>query len=602
MDKIEKANSKLQGAKAELLRDLDAQLDILEAKEKRLKERFSELNDLQAKTIADNGSIDAHDDDLIEINAGGKIIAAKRSTLTQLKETRLEAIFSGRWDEKLPRDRDGRIFFDINPTCFQAIVDYLNELKISTEENPPEPLSVDDEFQNIMTYQLEFFGLTDKISFSACSCFSECSIIRYPSESKCLQNWLKEDGYNGDFRLLYRYSRDGRCAEGFHQKCDNRGPTLTIIETANGLVLGGFTNASWQVGSNLFDGHQHYLSANGSFLFVLSGNGTPSPFRMKLKKSIFGTNTGDAIYCDKAHGPTFGSRISGNDLCVKGGRVFLRFGRTYEVDSCGNFEDSILDIKEMEVFQVSWSPPNHPVNSENAKVSKPSMITSFTKNVNQAINDKWNSLHDFETEITTFEDRIREEEKFMTILANHSPDDIITLNVSGTRMMIPRNTLTIYKESIFASNFANPHKVDAQTKLMDEWNHEEVVAWMNTLRGIPESVVTIFDENQISGHELIALGKEGLMDFGVTRKATIYVILNEIKKLESERRNPEILIEHSPYCFEKIIDYLRLEAAHMKGLLKAKSSRPTVRNSEKARFEKVVKCYFPGDSAKFILG
>ncbi|KAL7464241.1 hypothetical protein ACHAXS_004582 [Conticribra weissflogii] len=601
MEKIEKANSQLQSAKAELLRDLDAQLDILDAKEKRLKERLSVLNDLKAKTFAENGNTDAHDDDLIEINSGGKIVAARRSTLTQLKDTRLEALFSGRWDEKLPRDRDGRIFFDINPTCFQAIVDYLNELAISTEDNPPEPLSVEDEFQNIMTNQLEFFGLMDKIS-SSCSMLPECSIIRYASESKCLQNWLKEDGYNCDSRLLYRYSRDGRCDEAFHQKCDNRGPTVTIIETVTGLVLGGFTNASWQIGSNLFDGHQHYLSANGSFLFVLSGNGTTSPFRMKLKQTIFGTNIGDAIYCDEAHGPTFGSRISGNDLCVKGGRVFVRFGRTYEVDPCGNFDDSILDIKEMEVFQVSWSPPNHPVNSENAKVTTTSMITGFTKNVNQAIKEKWNSLHDFETEITALENRIKSEKEFMTIMANTSPEDIITLNVSGTRMMIPRNTLTICKESTLASTFAKPQKVETQNRLMDEWNHDEVTAWMNNIKGIPESVVTIFDENQISGHELIALGKEGLMDFGITRKATIYVILNEIKKVESERHDPEILIEHSPYCFGKIIDYLRLEAAHVKGLLRAKPSRPIIRDSEKARFAKVVKYYFPGESFKFILG
>ena len=37
-----------------------------------------------------NGIVDAKDDDLVEINAGGRVIAAKRSTLTQLKGTRFE--------------------------------------------------------------------------------------------------------------------------------------------------------------------------------------------------------------------------------------------------------------------------------------------------------------------------------------------------------------------------------------------------------------------------------------------------------------------------------------------------------------------------------
>ena len=38
------------------------------------------------------------------------------------------------------RDRDGRIFIDINPACFQAVVDYLNKRKItppdSNQRNP----------------------------------------------------------------------------------------------------------------------------------------------------------------------------------------------------------------------------------------------------------------------------------------------------------------------------------------------------------------------------------------------------------------------------------------------------------------------------------
>ena len=45
-----------------------------------------------------------------------------------MKGTRLEALFSGRWDKKLSRDGHGRIFLDVDPTCFQAIVDYLSEM------------------------------------------------------------------------------------------------------------------------------------------------------------------------------------------------------------------------------------------------------------------------------------------------------------------------------------------------------------------------------------------------------------------------------------------------------------------------------------------
>jgi len=44
--------------------------------------------------------------------------------------------------------------------------------------------------------------------------------------------------------LLFRGSRDGFAASTFHEKCDNAGPTVTIIE-AGGGVFGGFTTQSW---------------------------------------------------------------------------------------------------------------------------------------------------------------------------------------------------------------------------------------------------------------------------------------------------------------------------------------------------------------------
>ena len=39
-------------------------------------------------------------------------------------------------------------------------------------------------------------------------------------------------------------NRDGATADMFHKRCDNRGPTLTIIE-ANGYIFGGYNPTSW---------------------------------------------------------------------------------------------------------------------------------------------------------------------------------------------------------------------------------------------------------------------------------------------------------------------------------------------------------------------
>jgi hypothetical protein len=47
-----------------------------------LKERLDQLNRKKHEISQLHGNLDATDDDLVEVNAGGKIMVAKRSTLT----------------------------------------------------------------------------------------------------------------------------------------------------------------------------------------------------------------------------------------------------------------------------------------------------------------------------------------------------------------------------------------------------------------------------------------------------------------------------------------------------------------------------------------
>jgi len=47
------------------------------------------------------------------------------------------------------------------------------------------------------------------------------------------------------FKILYRASRDGKSAHDFHSKCDDKGPTLTIVRTITGKIFGGYTDTSW---------------------------------------------------------------------------------------------------------------------------------------------------------------------------------------------------------------------------------------------------------------------------------------------------------------------------------------------------------------------
>ena len=43
--------------------------------------------------------------------------------------------------------------------------------------------------------------------------------------------------------LLYRATRDGFTASAFHEKCDGKENTITIIKTNGNYVFGGHTSA-----------------------------------------------------------------------------------------------------------------------------------------------------------------------------------------------------------------------------------------------------------------------------------------------------------------------------------------------------------------------
>jgi hypothetical protein len=104
LDDLDEANKRIKTACDEIDRERAIQINKLEAKEKQLLDRLNKLDEKKLKLATDNGNIDVTADDFIEINAGGKVIAVKRATMTQLRGTRLEALFSGRWDKKLVRD------------------------------------------------------------------------------------------------------------------------------------------------------------------------------------------------------------------------------------------------------------------------------------------------------------------------------------------------------------------------------------------------------------------------------------------------------------------------------------------------------------------
>ncbi len=74
--------------------------------------------------------------------------------------------------------------------------------------------------------------------------------------------------FKAPFNLLYRGSRDGFATQKFHEKFDNKGPTVVIIEITAGNKFGGYAAVSWaRVGGTIKT--QERFS---SFLFSVNKN------------------------------------------------------------------------------------------------------------------------------------------------------------------------------------------------------------------------------------------------------------------------------------------------------------------------------------------
>jgi len=583
MEELSSTNSLLKAALDNHEKHLSDQLADLDSRESSLTERINKLNKTKADTANGNGNVDASPDDLIEINAGGKQIVAKRSSLTQLKDTMLEALFSGRWEKRLQRDKNGRIFLDVNSTCFQAIVDYLNEMTISSEDNPPDCPSVDDENKHILQTQMELFGL--------CGSGVDSKIVKDRDHVTLLHEWLGEEDQDGELHLLYRYTRDRKKDSAFHgdfhSKCNDKECTIVIIETTCGTTLGGYTNSPWTSDQ---DG---YSKADKAFLFVLEGSTAPRKLKLMNKQDS------QAIYNEATYGPAFGGA---HDLYVQGKYVFPQLcGHTYE--SCPTqklLEGEGYKIKEMEVFQIV-SKSKEEV-KKRISLQKPDAMLS--KAVSDAIDAKRACLLQAEMEVLHLEDSWEDERAFINNFVTGETKDVISLNVSGTIMTTKRCVLRVAEDSVLAQQFDDTKWTEQGSKgakSVKEWTPDEVADWATKIDDVKEDVGSMLKENEVTGVELLALTIEGLKMMGIKKIGTLCLIQKEIKELEQDS-NELTLIEHSPYCFGKILDYFRLIELHSQGLMSEEPALPKVQETQKRRFDKVVQYYFPGESSKYILG
>ena len=280
----------------------------------------------------------------------------------------------------------------------------------------------------------------------------------------------------------------------------------------------------------------------------------------------------------------------------------------FDLQRC-HFEPRWNSSPETSSSSAAVLTPNPKQNKHQIPQAKP--VTRFSQDVNKAINAKQESVAQAELELIHLENSFKDEHTFISSFAGGHTKDVVMLNVSGAIMATKRSTLQTVEDSVLAQQFDDSKWKEQfhNGPSVKDWKPDDVRRWAQSIDGIPDEVANIFAENEIIGNELLALDKEGLTMLGITRVGTLCLLSKETEKLQkasfkildSDSLNSAALIHHRPYCFGKILDYLRSKHLHSQGLAEA-PVLPRVCQGQKSRFEKVVRYYFPGDGAQLILG
>eukprot|EP01043_Picozoa_sp_COSAG02_P001641 COSAG02_NODE_35_length_49339_cov_20.375102_15_plen_1443_part_00 len=181
--------------------------------------------------------------------------------------------------------------------------------------------------------QLELFGTTPS------------SIVTEADHAAQLAQWLPCEAPK--LRRLYCASEDGWGADQFHRRCDDKGPTLTVILDSQGYVFGGYTDCAWSSGGG-------GKRSPDAFLFALHCHGGLCPAKMALRDP----KDPSAVYHDADCGPDFNDlyvALSPRSGCPRVNHHYRApFGNHHYKSPLGKHLRRHKDLQaaEVEVFQV----------------------------------------------------------------------------------------------------------------------------------------------------------------------------------------------------------------------------------------------------------
>ena len=151
-----------------------------------------------------------------------------------------------------------------------------------------------------------------------------------------VKSWLNNREFSAT--LLFRMSEDGDQFKTFHEKCNNKGITITFIETTDGLIFGGYTELEW-------DNSNRDKNDKSTFIFSFNTN-------EKYTKR----NDNYSIGCYETKGPKFGwgPQIYFPYNNLRKGRSDKSDGNSFVLNNPFTNGEDNWETKEFEIYQIKY--------------------------------------------------------------------------------------------------------------------------------------------------------------------------------------------------------------------------------------------------------
>ena len=171
---------------------------------------------------------------------------------------------------------------------YDKLLDIMKSLINEIKELKSENKKMKEQIDELTKFKLEIEEEREKKKLYS---LKDSNILNDPEKIKMISDWInpnKKIIYN----QIYKATRDGGTGKNFHSHCDNKGPTLTLINSTNGYIFGGFISISWEGPKNW----TYKSNDDSAFIFSIDN---------KIKYPI--QDKSCVIYNQINYGPDFGS-------------------------------------------------------------------------------------------------------------------------------------------------------------------------------------------------------------------------------------------------------------------------------------------------------